>query len=62
MAGTHVEFASGVSGTTCPGCERDTVKVAVLVNRHGLVLAHGTTCVQCGARRHRAQRRVAAAA
>lgn len=56
VGGTHVEFASGIPGTTCPGCERDTVRVVVLVNRHGLVLAHGSSCVQCGLERHRARR------
>lgn len=56
MIMTHIEFASDIAGTTCPDCTRDTVREALLVNRHRLVLARGTTCVSCGHARHRASR------
>ena len=41
MAASHIEFASDVAGTRCPGCARDTAREAVLVNSFGLVLARG---------------------
>lgn len=56
MVMTHIEFASDVAGTTCPDCTRDTVREALLVNRHRLILARGVTCVWCGHARHRASR------
>jgi hypothetical protein len=51
---THIEFASDVTETTCPGCGQDAVREAVLVNRYGLILARGTTCLHCGHTRHKA--------
>jgi hypothetical protein len=57
MSATHVEFVSAVADTTCPDCLRDTAREAMLVNRYGLVLARGTTCLHCGHVRHLAARR-----
>jgi Zn ribbon nucleic-acid-binding protein len=57
MAASHIEFASDVAGIRCPDCARDTAREAVLVNSFGLVLARGTSCVQCGHARHRAAHR-----
>jgi uncharacterized Zn finger protein len=61
MTATHVEFASDVARLTCPECGQDTVREAVLVNRHGLVLARGTSCLHCGHVRHRERSARAAA-
>jgi hypothetical protein len=52
MTATHVEFATDVAGITCPDCGQDTVREAVLVNRHGLVLARGASCGHCSHTRH----------
>jgi hypothetical protein len=57
MAATHVEFASEIAGRTCPVCSTDSVREAVLVNVHGLVLSRGQSCTHCGHLRHRAARR-----
>jgi hypothetical protein len=62
MAATHVEFASDVAGTTCPDCSRDTLREVVLVNRHRLVLARGSSCPYCSHQRHRGNRSTVAAA
>jgi Zn ribbon nucleic-acid-binding protein len=61
MAATHVEFASEIAGMTCPDCSQDTVREAMLVNPHGLVLARGTSCAHCGHQRHRERSARAAA-
>jgi hypothetical protein len=57
MAATHVEFASDITDLTCPECATDSVREAVLVNVHGLVLSRGRSCTRCGHLRHRASRR-----
>jgi hypothetical protein len=57
MAAIHVEFASEVADLTCPECSTDSVREAVLVNVHGLVLSRGQSCTHCGHLRHRASRR-----
>jgi uncharacterized Zn finger protein len=56
-AAIHVEFASDVADLTCPECSTDSVREAVLVNVHGLVLSRGQSCTHCGHLRHRASRR-----
>ncbi|HEX3786342.1 MAG TPA: hypothetical protein VHW44_00650 [Pseudonocardiaceae bacterium] len=57
MIATHMEFASEVDELTCPECARQAVRLAVLVNQHGLVLATGRSCLNCGHGRHRAATR-----
>lgn len=57
MAANHLEFAAEVADLPCPLCSKQSVREVVLVNRHGLVLAHGRSCVHCGHLRHRAPRR-----
>ena len=57
MAAVHVEFASEIADLTCPECSTDSVREAVLVNVHGLVLSRGQCCTHCGHLRHRASRR-----
>jgi Zn ribbon nucleic-acid-binding protein len=56
MVMTHIEFASDIAGAPCPDCARNTVREALLVTRHGLILARGASCVWCGHERHRASR------
>jgi hypothetical protein len=51
---THVELVSAVPGTECPDCGRATLRDALLVNAHGLVLLVGKSCATCAHRRHRA--------
>ena len=57
MAATHLEFAAEVAHLTCPLCSKQSVRDVVLVNRHGLVLAHGRSCAHCGHLRHKAAKR-----
>jgi hypothetical protein len=56
MGATHMEFAPDVAATTCPECAQDAVREAVLVNKHGLVLARGASCGHCAHQRHRVTR------
>jgi hypothetical protein len=56
---THVEFAAAVAGLDCTNCGRATMRDAVLVNEHGLVLLRGRSCTRCGHRRHRSSIRKA---